>query len=357
MSARKNIVLFLGAGASVPYELPTTEQLLKRLRNANSDRPILHSLLQCEKFTDIEYVLQAIKDMLHFHQARGDTYYQWLGEQEHMWIHTLAEQKYTYNQFMEQLPDIYSYLQGVVFDNYVLDVITHSSRLNATLMPILEFLRDHSNKITVFTTNYDYVIEGFKQQQSEQFALIDGFRSENNQYVFDPSIFKHDDLESKCSIFLYKLHGSLNWFKDYNDKIQRISVTQKLSPPNKNCLIYPTRSPKDDSNEEPYITLFKEFKMNMENADVLIVIGYSFRDKEIKDKISEQFVTGKKQIIILSPTGISDYHQNLLNEEYDQEQSLQILKPNPHTLILNRELTDETSQEIVDEFKNFLNNV
>ena len=184
---------------------------------------------------------------------------------------------------------------------------------------------------------------------------IDGFRSELNQnFVFDPSVFEHSELESKYPIFLYKLHGSLNWFKGVDGKIQRMPVDSKLPPPNKNLLIYPTRSPKDDSNTEPYLTLFKKFKMSMENADVLIVIGSSFRDKEIANKISEQFVNRKKQIIILSPTGMSDYCQNLLNKEYVQEQSSQILRPNRRTLILNQKFTEETSQEIVDEFKNFL---
>ena len=172
MTTRKNIVLFLGAGASAPYELPTTEQLLALLRESYSDRPILHSLLQCDKFIDIEYVLQAIKDMLRFHQTGGDTYYQWLGEQGHMLIPTQVGQQYHYNQFVEQLSDTYRYLQGEIFDNYVLDVTQHIPRLNATLMPILEFLRYYSDKITIFTTNYDRVIEEFTQQQSEQFTLI-----------------------------------------------------------------------------------------------------------------------------------------------------------------------------------------
>lgn len=358
LSTRKNIVLFLGAGASMPYELPTTEKLLTLLRESYSDRPILHSLLQCGEFIDIEYVLQAMKDMLRFHQTGGDTYYRWQGEQGHMLIPTQVGQQYTYTQFIEQLPDTYRYLQGEVFDNYVLDVARYAPRLNAILMPILKFLRSHSTKITVFTTNYDRVIEEFTQQQPEQFTLIDGFRSELNQnFVFDPSIFEHNELESKCPIFLYKLHGSLNWFKGVDGKIQRMPVDSKLPPPNKNLLIYPTRSPKDDSNVEPYITLFKKFKTNMENADVLIAIGSSFRDKAIADKISEQFVNRKKQIIILSPTGISDYYQNLLHKEYVQDQSLQILRPNRRTLILNQKLDEETSQEIVDEFENFLNDV
>ena len=353
MPVHKKIILFLGAGASAQYELPTTEKFLEILRESYQDHPILQSLLKCEKFTDVEYVLQAVKDMLKFHQTEGGKYYQWQGEQRHMSV-KINRESHPYEQLVEQLPDVRQGLQKEIFDGYKLNATRHGMQIDATLTPILEFLKTHSDKIMIFTTNYDRVIEEFARRQSEQFSLIDGFRSEHNQeYVFDSNVSEHNDLGSKHPIFLYKLHGSLNWVKGNDGRIQRISVETKLDLPNENLLIYPTLSPKEDADTEPYLTLFKKFETNMEKADMLIVIGSSFRDREITNKISEQFVDRKKKLIILSPTGIRDYCQNILKKKYTKDPP-QVLRPNHHTLILNRELNYQTSQEIVDEFEGFL---
>ena len=266
----------------------------------------------------------------------------------------INRESHPYEQLVEQLPDVRQGLQKEIFDGYKLNATRHGMQIDATLTPILDFLKTHSDKIMIFTTNYDRVIEEFARRQSEQFLLIDGFRSEHNQeYVFDSNVSEHNDLGSKHPIFLYKLHGSLNWVKGDDGRIQRISVETKLDLPNENLLIYPTLSPKEDADTEPYLTLFKKFETNMEKADMLIVIGSSFRDREITNKISEQFVDRKKKLIILSPTGIRDYCQNILKKKYTKDPP-QVLRPNHHTLILNRELNYQTSQEIVDEFEGFL---
>ena len=95
------------------------------------------------------------------------------------------------------------------------------------------------------------------------------------------------------------------------------------------------------------------FEANMEKVDVLIVIGHSLRDREIRDKIREQFVRGKKKLVILSPTGTSDYSKNMLGEDPSSE-STDKPNPNDHTLILDQELTPETAEEILLKIDAFL---
>jgi hypothetical protein len=72
LSKELKVALFLGAGASVPYEKPTTQQLKNELLNkystiaAKSNQPdyyYLQSIISFSEFEDIEHVLQCIKEI------------------------------------------------------------------------------------------------------------------------------------------------------------------------------------------------------------------------------------------------------------------------------------------------------
>ena len=70
----------------------------------------------------------------------------------------------------------------------------------------------NQDPIDVFTTNYDSIIEGYcRDNGGKRYNVIDGFE-------YDPSVsFKKwnesvfDKERIPDSIYLFKLHGSLNW--------------------------------------------------------------------------------------------------------------------------------------------------
>lgn len=353
MTERKKIALFLGAGASVPYGLPTTKQFLDNLRESDlMDNNILKSLVDCPQFTDIEHVLQAIKDVINFQHTHGGLFYSWMSSNSGINI-AMKPVPIIYEQFNTELIQVRQLLHDVILTKYQLNDEQALIPLGQTLSPILNFMMKYSDKINVFTTNYDGTIEEFIRH-SNLYRLVDGFRPDNNQeFVFEPSIFE-DEFDSEPSpIFLYKLHGSLNWVKRRHT-ILRISVEQKLDPAKyTNLIVYPTLSPKGDSDQMPYKFLFKRFEFTMDETDILIVVGFSFRDKEITDKIREQFVKEKKRLIIISPSGAYDYYHNLVGEEMPSESTQQEFMPNDYTLILNQKLNEITSGAIFNRIEGF----
>ena len=351
-----NITLFLGAGASVSYDLPTTKEFLDRLRGENqtTDDQILQTLLDCPKFSDVEYLLEAIKNIREFQDSVGENYYEWLAERRNIKI-SLMNNSTSYGDFLEGLVNVERMVQKEMFRAYRLNTKNYRTALNKTLGPIISFLKSRSDRISVFTTNYDRAIEEYAAIWNNEYTVVDGFKRDGTRFTFQPKVFDENEVTLTRRIFLYKLHGSLNWIKK-NDTIQRLDIEPIFDDDDddycQKMLIYPTLLPKDDLHKTPYSILFDRFKADMEKTDMLIVIGHSFRDREIRDKIREQFVRGKKKLFILSPTGKSDYDQML--SENPTSESTDKLNLNGHTRILEEKLTPETVEKIVLEIGSFL---
>jgi len=104
----------------------------------------------------------------------------------------------------------------------------------------------------------------------------------------DTSIEKFEPVENM--VYLYKLHGSVNWIEDKNDantffKIKEIPYSAGNSNAH-TALVYPAPTKQNKSLGSPYVEMFREFqKKLLEQHTVLFVIGYSFSDEHINNII------------------------------------------------------------------------
>jgi hypothetical protein len=87
-------------------------------------------------------------------------------------------------------------------------------------------------------------------------------------------------------------------------------------------LVYPTLSPKDGYEKEPYKSIRDNFVKMMDISDLCIVIGFSFRDIHIND-IFLKFLKNGKTIIVISPDAWISYNTNLLNVHLTEKEILQ----------------------------------
>ena len=78
--------------------------------------------------------------------------------------------------------------------------------------------------------------------------------------------------------------------------------------------MYPTLSPKEGAEIEPYKTIREEFRRFMETADACIIIGFSFRDSHLNTIFSDFLKCGKR-IIVVSPSADENVYTNLLERE------------------------------------------
>lgn len=140
-----------------------------------------------------------------------------------------------------------------------------------------------------YTTNYDTIFEGFWPD----FLILDDFFEHDGNTthkVFD----KRKNVNDDCII---KLHGSLDWLKRKDGKIMKKGGPTRHRTVGE-ALIFPIQQ--KDLYLEPWINQFLHFKQALEETKEWIVIGYSFTDEFIL-KMFEEAITDAKQMVIINP--------------------------------------------------------
>jgi len=309
------IGLFLGAGASVPFGMPTTEGLrakIQKFSNVDREEEVLQAFLTNPDYPDIEYVLQAVRDVLKFSKSKGGNFF---------FNHGKGSLRFksgtlNFNQFINEVAHAEAKLENFIYENYRWKT-SYKSQLKEIYDEIFSFLKSKSESIRIFTTNYDRVIEEYCHFRGH-FRLVDGFErnpnhSEINRWTGNFDIEQSGDIRD---VHLYKLHGSLNW-KEHVDngiiKTNEESISQD-SNFKRNLVVMPTLSPKEEEEVEPFSNIISEFEKNMMELDGIIIIGFSFRDARI-NQIFRKFFQKGKALVSLSPTSMENICQNLLHSE------------------------------------------
>ena len=305
-----NTSLFLGAGSSVPYGFPTTVQFKEKLKQIpnKSEFKALDALLENPDYLDVEHILKAIEEMMIFSKQLGAHFF----SNSIVFSYRNQEGKYTFQNIMAHLNENYLKIKEYVYKFYSwndLDV----KILERNLSHVLNILSKSQDGIHIFTTNYDQSIETYVDGHSDltcNDGFVHNFKIRRN--IFDPNSFSND----KNQVNLYKLHGSLNWKMTKFGVTRLDSETQNKNDPD-NLVVYPTLSPKDGMLREPFKTIRDIFEKHIYQTDIVIVIGYSFRDHHINEIFKNFLRNPNKKLFIVSPSVKVDWHQNFLkNEQY-----------------------------------------
>lgn len=177
----------------------------------------------------------------------------------------------------------------------------------------LLYRNSNLTKPNIFTTNYDLYSE--RALDALGIHYINGFSGGLNKF-FNPTTFnyayaeKMDLSQNKWSvidnfIYLYKIHGSVNWIEDNTNESKLFSIKEIQDPTfarlkgEGTFMIYPSPKKQNASLGSPYSDLFREFqKRIMVNNTVLLTIGYSFSDEHINNIIYQSFTIPSFRIII-----------------------------------------------------------
>ncbi|RYZ65158.1 MAG: SIR2 family protein, partial [Proteobacteria bacterium] len=138
--------------------------------------------------------------------------------------------------------------------------------------------REHP--LEIFTTNYDLLIEHALEDQKVPY--FDGFIGSNRAFFDLPSI-EHDRLPSRWAR-LWKLHGSINWWKTQSGYIERRSAVDAVEQQ----MIYPSHLKYDQSRRLPYLAMLDRLKAFLapgKGPAVLVTCGFSFADQHLNELI------------------------------------------------------------------------
>jgi hypothetical protein len=132
-----------------------------------------------------------------------------------------------------------------------------------------------NHPVRVFSLNYDLCIE--KRSPGEK-AVMRGF--DPSSRTWNSGLFEPRTEEDAIKIYLYKMHGSVDWERDAADG--RLREVDYCDNPD---LIFGIESKMQSS--DPYLFYAYEFRQYCREAKIIITVGYSFRDKHITDILQQ----------------------------------------------------------------------
>lgn len=171
-------------------------------------------------------------------------------------------------------------------------VIIDDTRRLAYLDPILELAKRQS-PLTVATLNYDLSLETAAEAHGVPLDCGVQTWTASSGLRFQP-----------CAIRLLKLHGSIDWRLRQGDRDADTPMPEKgismvdrryfqQTPQLGTGMVYPASTPglifglgNKLRPEGPFLDLLRQFAADLHGAQVLTVIGYSFRDEHINHQIS-----------------------------------------------------------------------
>lgn len=181
------------------------------------------------------------------------------------------------------------------------DLEAYELFLNSTKDFPLAKLTNHllstaNKKISIVTTNYDRLAE---YAASFSKATICTGYAQNYIGHFSNGIHQNSLLKGyNGQVNIWKVHGSLDWFKTNKDENIQLPLRHKVPNNYKPSIVTPGLSKYFETHNEPYRTIFAQADNEIENANGYLCIGYGFNDIHVQPKLIENIKS--KPIIVIT---------------------------------------------------------
>lgn len=308
------VLLFLGAGASAGIGKPTMAQFLEKLKASvqpDSLRDLLN-LLAVVRNGDLEKILGDLEVFLNL---------SYLSEFQ-------CSSEYRYAAAPDDCPIRFTQEDAALLRSKIRHEIIREYRvIDASVVrsayePLFDLLFNYVDPakhcLPIFTTNYDLAIETLCEGLYAKYELTEGLeldplskRAHWTRNEFDLYGLR----EGHQNLVQFKLHGSVDWIRQRGSgQIMRAAAMYDAidSDEYRNAIIYPTGD--KAANREPYFSAYDYFSRCCELAQVLIVVGYSFRDYETLNRLMGAHRRNEQlRVVMLAPDAwglMSVFHED-----------------------------------------------
>ena len=265
-------VLLLGAGFSAPAGVPTTSAMIEgfRAKIAESDAvELFDAIVEQLEQKDVEGLLEDLEALANPPASIR------------RWYAPRDDELFA-PQFARDLRD---QLRG-----YIREVCMPSS---AAITPLegLWRLWPQGSRMRIYSFNYDTCVELLAVTQGQQ--LTDGFSP-----YWHPELLE-DDGDAK-TVRLFKVHGSVTWYRS-GEHIVSLPVREPQGEfldgsPLEPVLLYP--GAKDSTYARPYEELYSAFREGLRSTRLMIAIGYSFRDADVRYMVGDWLDHGGFMVLV-----------------------------------------------------------
>ena len=154
---------------------------------------------------------------------------------------------------------------------------------------LFDFQQEYNYSLRVFSLNYDLCIEKNTPENKE---VVRGFDNKTHVWSWKPYEQKE---EYELALYLYKLHGSIDWEREDNLSLREVDNLPKIPD-----LIFGTNYKMQ--YVDPYLFYAYEFRKYSLESKIIITIGYSFRDEHINGILDQALrLDAERRVIMVSP--------------------------------------------------------
>ena len=347
--AKQQWAVFLGAGATYDYGIPTMAEIAGMLRGLIRTNKAEHGISQptlkllkmlCPEDGEtpanwnIEDLLTRLSQLL---DAAGTAHAGFapvttaVGKSD-ISAQSISEASEELIGFMAEMCDLSSRKHtnhGTGKVDYLADF----------LLAMATFGKPVSRLIRVFSTNIDLCVEAALVRLSQRaradrrpdLVLVDGFDSAILP-TFNLGCYSQQAraLPDTCALYYWKLHGSIDWtysraisnsgspekeapYSDQSIIVRRIedalseklancgAISAKQPAPSKRIVIFPTPAKYSQTYTFPYMDMFEAFRRTLEEIELLICVGTSFPDQHIRSAIRSFIERDNTLLFVIDP--------------------------------------------------------
>jgi NAD-dependent SIR2 family protein deacetylase len=346
-AARGQWAVFLGAGSSYDFGIPTMLEMAERLKTILTDaerapalsatsvevlRAVIPDAAGTARRWDVEQLLTRlyqVYEALHGGDMPFASVSAYIGER------LLSPQ-----QLQQTEQELLSLMAGMC----ELDSYASSGHGGGSVEYLANFITSFSafgDCLNVFTTNIDQCFEAAtvrlsqrpRRERRAEFRLVDGFDT-GLVPTFDLGNYRTSaERHGVRPVFYWKLHGSIDWtfsssvaasgnsrtdtapdpvFDDSSIIMRRNDqLWSKLhscgavnTPPDANrrrIAIFPTPAKYSQTYTFPYMDLFEAFRRTLEQTQILVVVGTSFPDQHIRSAVRSFCERDNTLLFVIDP--------------------------------------------------------
>ena len=183
------------------------------------------------------------------------------------------------------------------------------------LFPLTKLFRHLFNStkkdINIVTPNYDRLAE--YAAESGEFAHYTGFNYGNiRTRVVSGRPRIHVGNMPARTVNIWKVHGSLDWFRDSDGIVVGLPVTTHRPPDVSPVIVTPGIEKYRLTHDEPFHSIKSEADRALNNADAYLCIGYGFNDTHLQTTLVER-CRGTDVPLVLLTKSISPTARAFLN--------------------------------------------
>lgn len=186
--------------------------------------------------------------------------------------------------------------------------IFHESLQNQAMFPLSRLLRhmfkSSLTKINIVTTNYDRLAEYACDQEGVHHYT--GFT-----HGFFRQLAAPNEITSSRRVNIWKVHGSLDWFKSPLEDIVALSNIQGIPVNYRPEIVTPGTQKYQTTHLEPYRSIINNADLAITAASSYLCIGYGFNDEHIQPKLMVKCLRQNTPITIVTYT-LSDAAKKLI---------------------------------------------